>query len=318
MKIYSIDSKKNIDITDVKKDSKNLIFICDHKEITTINNMLDIDVSHLKIHEYQDEYISHRSYDDYDLLSLMFISLNNSHLIYRIFFSDTFLIISAPHIPVANPDHDFMVSYLDTKIKNLFSKSKNLKPIFIFTKTLYNFFDVFIQRYSLVLEMLEDKIEKLNLNIPKAIADKNFFAQINELNRLAYSIKKHIRAIDNIIPSLENNYNEFLSKELSHILSSLRFRLNTLLKFSESVYSFAEQLSNNYHTHMSMQTNILVTRLTCLTIIFSVWTVVVGIYGMNFVNMPEIDWEYGYFIVIGSLIVITIILLIIFRKKKWI
>jgi magnesium transporter len=74
----------------------------------------------------------------------------------------------------------------------------------------------------------------------------------------------------------------------------------------------------SYNSKISNQTNILVMRLTVITIIFSLWTVVAGVYGMNFDNMPELRWVGSYFILIGVLIVITCILLYIFRKKKWI
>jgi magnesium transporter len=60
-----------------------------------------------------------------------------------------------------------------------------------------------------------------------------------------------------------------------------------------------------------------VMRLTSWTIIFSIWMVVAGIYGMNFDLMPELGWEYSYFIVIGLLIIATIVAIIIFRKKGW-
>jgi magnesium transporter len=58
-------------------------------------------------------------------------------------------------------------------------------------------------------------------------------------------------------------------------------------------------------------------RLTSWTIIFSLWTVVAGIYGMNFNFMPELQWAGSYFIVIGALIIITIILVVLFKKKQW-
>ena len=46
-------------------------------------------------------------------------------------------------------------------------------------------------------------------------------------------------------------------------------------------------------------------------------TLVAGIYGMNFDNMPELQWEYGYFIVLGVMLLIMIGLYLGFKRNKW-
>ena len=57
--------------------------------------------------------------------------------------------------------------------------------------------------------------------------------------------------------------------------------------------------------------------LTVITIIFMPLTVITGIYGMNFDNMPELHWHYGYFMVLGVMLFIIIGLLIFFSRRKW-
>ncbi|MGN6902140.1 CorA family divalent cation transporter, partial [Neisseria sp. P0017.S010] len=56
---------------------------------------------------------------------------------------------------------------------------------------------------------------------------------------------------------------------------------------------------------------------TVITIIFMPLTVITGIYGMNFDNMPELHWHYGYFMVLGVMLCIIIGLLIFFSRRKW-
>jgi magnesium transporter len=46
-------------------------------------------------------------------------------------------------------------------------------------------------------------------------------------------------------------------------------------------------------------------------------TMIAGIYGMNFDNMPELQWEYGYFIVVGFLGVVSLVLFRLFRRNRW-
>ena len=57
--------------------------------------------------------------------------------------------------------------------------------------------------------------------------------------------------------------------------------------------------------------------LTIIATIFIPLTFIAGIYGMNFANMPELQWEYGYFGVLGIMGVVVIALLVYFRNKGW-
>jgi len=57
--------------------------------------------------------------------------------------------------------------------------------------------------------------------------------------------------------------------------------------------------------------------LTIIATIFIPLTFIAGVYGMNFTNMPELQWPWGYFMVWGVMIVIFIGMLIFFKRKKW-
>lgn len=57
--------------------------------------------------------------------------------------------------------------------------------------------------------------------------------------------------------------------------------------------------------------------LTVITAIFVPLTFIAGIYGMNFGHMPELDYRYGYFIVMGVMLTIGVGLLWWFRRVKW-
>jgi len=60
-----------------------------------------------------------------------------------------------------------------------------------------------------------------------------------------------------------------------------------------------------------------VKKLTILTLFFGPPTVIAGIYGMNFIRMPELEWELGYPIVIGFMIIVSTVIYLILKKKNW-
>ena len=58
--------------------------------------------------------------------------------------------------------------------------------------------------------------------------------------------------------------------------------------------------------------------LTIIATIFIPLTFIAGVYGMNFSNMPELQYKYGYYIVWGVMLVVGLLLAYFFKKKKWI
>ena len=68
---------------------------------------------------------------------------------------------------------------------------------------------------------------------------------------------------------------------------------------------------------MNSHLNSIIKVLTLISTIFIPLTFIVGVYGMNFDNFPEIHSQNGYYIVWGVMIAITILQLFIFKKKKW-
>ena len=74
---------------------------------------------------------------------------------------------------------------------------------------------------------------------------------------------------------------------------------------------------NLYMSAMSNKMNEVMKVLTIFASIFIPLTFIAGIYGMNFEIMPELQWRYGYFVIWGAMLFLAILLLIYFKRKKW-
>lgn len=96
--------------------------------------------------------------------------------------------------------------------------------------------------------------------------------------------------------------------------------LDHVLRVAESLDSFRDILSNLldvYNSSISNKMNEVMKVLTVFASIFIPLTFIVGIYGMNFEYMPELKWRWAYPALWGSFVVITVSLLVYFKKKKW-
>jgi magnesium transporter len=65
------------------------------------------------------------------------------------------------------------------------------------------------------------------------------------------------------------------------------------------------------------QQTVVARRLAAWAAILAVPTAIAGIYGMNFEHMPELEWAYGYYVVIGAIVAICITLYVQFRRNGW-
>ncbi|MNI72666.1 Magnesium transport protein CorA [compost metagenome] len=77
-------------------------------------------------------------------------------------------------------------------------------------------------------------------------------------------------------------------------------------------------LREAYQSAIANRANEIMRVFTAITTIFIPLTLITGIYGMNFDNMPEIHWKYGYYVVIGIMAALGAGMYYLFRKRDWI
>ena len=78
-----------------------------------------------------------------------------------------------------------------------------------------------------------------------------------------------------------------------------------------------DSASSFYFSSQSHRMNEIMKILTAVSVIFMPLTFIVGVYGMNFDVMPELRFEYGYFMVLAVMFVLVLGMVFYFKKKKW-
>jgi magnesium transporter len=72
-----------------------------------------------------------------------------------------------------------------------------------------------------------------------------------------------------------------------------------------------------YLSSVSNRMNEVMKVLTIIATLFIPLTFIAGVYGMNFRHMPELEWPWGYPIVWGIMIALAVLMVLYFRRKKW-
>ena len=90
-----------------------------------------------------------------------------------------------------------------------------------------------------------------------------------------------------------------------------------IIDIIESIKEMLTGMHDMYLSSISNKMNEIMKVLTIIATIFIPLTFIAGIYGMNFKFMPELEWKWGYFISLGIMLVLAGIMLIFFKRKKW-
>ena len=182
---------------------------------------------------------------------------------------------------------------------------------------LHALIDAEVDNYFPLLDIIEDKLESFEDTI---IQDPSP-AILKEL----FIIKKHLLTIRKsaspqreVVSILAKRDYPFISRE-----AEIYFRdiYDHLIRISDMSDNFRDLVSSTVEIHLSVVSNKLNEVMKVLTVIATIMlplTVITGIYGMNFVHIPELNWEYGYLWALGLMAFIAIIMIANFRRSKWI
>ncbi|SEL66535.1 magnesium/cobalt transporter CorA [Paenibacillus sp. OK003] len=213
----------------------------------------------------------------------------------------------------------FIISVTKQKVSEL----RTLKPILweqeISTpdKLLYLLVDLIVDNYFTVGDRIEARIEKLEEDILMH-TKKSHLNEIIGLRSEILWLKKVLGPQKEVINTLNKKDLRLIDDQLQKYFSDI---YENAVKISETFETYRDLMGNlreAYQSSIANRANEIMRVFTAITTVFMPLTVITGIYGMNFTNMPELDWKYGYFVVIGLMVTLGLSMFFIFRKKDWI
>lgn len=180
----------------------------------------------------------------------------------------------------------------------------------------YQILDEIVDNYFPLIYKIEDELDRMENNTQHK--------SMNDLMNELFGIRKMLLNLLHTVNPMRDLLYRMLN---SHHLNDIRDRreyfsdiYDHLLKLAEMVMSNREvtaDIRDSYLSLNSYQTNNVMNILTIVTSIFAPLTLIAGIYGMNFENMPELTWEYGYFLSLGLMGIIGVLMYLWFKSKGW-
>lgn len=181
---------------------------------------------------------------------------------------------------------------------------------------LYLLIEATLSGYETLLEQIDNDLLSINEQLRKNTKEELFLA-IEDLKEMLRDMKSAFHPFRDQITKLVNSNHQFIKPETVPFFNDIRDSILYNIDEFESTKSDLESLTNLYFARLSQRSNDIMQFLTIVAAIFIPLTFVVGVYGMNFDNMPELHTKYGYFYVWGVMILMAIFLILYFKWKKW-
>lgn len=181
---------------------------------------------------------------------------------------------------------------------------------------LYSLIDVIVDQYYEVVEFIGDKLDDLEVQIFEK-PSQELFENIRLIKKDIITIRKALVPALEAMNRLKRDEPELISESVKKYYDDIHDHIIQILDYVDTYRELGSELKENYLSNITLRMNQVMKLLTIITTIFIPLSFVAGIYGMNFENMPELTWKYGYFIVLGLMFSIMISMLIYFRIKKW-
>jgi magnesium transporter len=181
---------------------------------------------------------------------------------------------------------------------------------------MYAITDICVDAYLRIIDEMEDDIEKIEEellnNHSKLIVEKIMLKRKQHL-----SLKKTIYPMLDEMRKLKSIDSELICNKTLIYFQDIIDHLNLI---TQNIEAFRETISNMmdmYLANNDIKMNDIMKRLTVVATIFIPLTFIVGLYGMNFKYMPELEWKYGYLYIWIVMLITVVGMLIYLKRQKW-
>jgi len=174
-----------------------------------------------------------------------------------------------------------------------------------------------IGNYITIVSSIDDSLEDLEEELLTISEGKDIGIQIQSLRRQYMTMKKSVLPLKEQYVKLLRAENQLIHKANRAFFNDVNDHLQFVIQTIEICRETLSSLVDLYISNNDLRMNDIMKRLTVVSTIFIPLTFLVGVWGMNFKTMPELEWQYGYFFAWGLMITLGIIIYLYFKKKRY-
>ena len=180
----------------------------------------------------------------------------------------------------------------------------------------YSLIDSIVDNYFIILEKLGEKIESLEERLVTNPTG-NVLREIHNLKREMLFLRKSVWPLREVISTMAKGESSLIHPSTGIYLRDIYDHTIHVVDTIETFRDMVSGMLDIYLSSMSNRMNAVMKVLTIIATIFMPLTFLAGVYGMNFKHMPELEWKWGYPLIVLVMLIVVLIMLYFFRKKKW-
>src|SRR3954464_8366104 len=184
---------------------------------------------------------------------------------------------------------------------------------------LHQILDSVVDNYMPLVDGLDAVINDLEEKVLKPRANSSrLLGQIMDLRRSVARLKRTSTRQLEVLYRMSHGEFPVIPENVLPFFRDVHDHLRRIADLAESYRDLVAGLFEIHFTVIATRTNDVMKTLAVVSAIILPLTLIAGIYGMNFENMPELHWRYGYFFTLGLMALITMVLLVYFWRRGWI
>ncbi len=180
----------------------------------------------------------------------------------------------------------------------------------------YRLLDAIVDNYFEVLEKVGDRLEDIELAIIQN-PEKSSIQKTHELKRELIYLRKITWPLREVINNFHRGEHTLINQTTKIYMRDLYDHTIQVIDTIETYRDWLSGLEDLYLSSLSNKMNEVMKILTMIATLFIPLTFIVGLYGMNFKFMPELEWRWGYGFVWVIMISLTVFMIFYFKRKKW-
>lgn len=180
----------------------------------------------------------------------------------------------------------------------------------------YALLDSIVDHYFIAIEHFGNVIEELEVELLENPSDK-ILPDLHEVRREASYIRRSVFPLREAVSRFEKLEVPYMHKETKLFIRDLYDHTVQVIETVTVLKDAVSGLLDLYMSSVSNRMNNVMKVLTIVSTIFIPLTFIAGVYGMNFTNMPELEYKYGYLITMIAMAILTLLMIFYFKRKKW-
>ncbi|MBC7903657.1 MAG: magnesium/cobalt transporter CorA [Gemmatimonadaceae bacterium] len=181
---------------------------------------------------------------------------------------------------------------------------------------LYSMLDMIVDNYFVVMEKLGEQLEIVEEEVIKG-STKRSLARINQVRKELIVLKRNTAPVRDLVNGILRSENDLLEDRTTKYFKDVSDHIVQAYDLSENYRDMMTSMQDLYINNVNLKLNEVMKVMAIVTCLLAPATVIGGIFGMNFDVIPAAHNQYGFFLAVGSMLIIPIVMIVIFKKRGW-